>query len=156
MASLYKRVLREGKGLTPNFADKVECKFWDLKAAGECIRMHQTKFGFSSAGHAYSVLLEVIGVQHGLSNQTMNILKRGFEFFIRSLQSMQEGESAQLLIEDIEEAGKRTCVFSLSVELMEVIRRPEGFAPVSSDRQPRPEDNAEGAAPVFLDLGPSF
>jgi hypothetical protein len=40
------------------------------------------------------------------------------------------------------------------VELKEVVRLPDGHAPVSVDRRPLPEDNALGAAPTYLDLRP--
>jgi hypothetical protein len=40
------------------------------------------------------------------------------------------------------------------VELKEVVRIPDGHAPVSADRRPLPEDNADGAAPTYLDLRP--
>lgn len=40
MASLQKIILREGTGVTPNFGDKVACKFRDLTAAGERIPMY--------------------------------------------------------------------------------------------------------------------
>jgi hypothetical protein len=40
------------------------------------------------------------------------------------------------------------------VELREVVRLPDGYAPVSADRRPLPEDNTDGAAPTYLDLRP--
>ncbi|KAL4934181.1 uncharacterized protein BDV17DRAFT_285918 [Aspergillus undulatus] len=156
MASLQKIIIREGTGATPNFGDKVACKFRDLTAAGERIPIQLTDVEFSSAGHAFSVLLAVIGVQHRLSEHTMNILKPGFEFLISSLRSTKRGEWAQILNQDPERAKEANSDFFLSVELKEVVRRPEGHAPVFSDWQPRPENYAEGAAPVFLDLSPSF
>ncbi|KAL4958863.1 uncharacterized protein BDV14DRAFT_206218 [Aspergillus stella-maris] len=154
MASFEKKVLREGAGLTPTFGDKVKCKFWDLTAAGEPIPMYQTEFEFSSAGHAYSVLFEVIGIKHGLSKKTIGILKCGFELFIPSLRSMKKNEWAEYLSEDTKGAERTSCDFSLSVELMEVVPRPEIFAPLFTDWQHCPEDSADGAAPVHCDFKP--
>lgn len=40
MALLQKVTIREGTGITPEFGDKVKCKFRDLTAAGERIPMY--------------------------------------------------------------------------------------------------------------------
>lgn len=74
-----------------------------------------TDVEFSSAGHAFSVLLAVIGVQHRLSEHTMNILKPGFEFLISSLRSTKRGEWAQILNQDPERAKEANSDFFLSV-----------------------------------------
>lgn len=73
----------------------------------------QTDFEFSSAGHAFSVLLAVVGVQHRLSEQTMDILKPGFEFLISTLRSTKKGELAQILNQDPERAKETNSDFFL-------------------------------------------
>ncbi|KAF4210367.1 hypothetical protein CNMCM5878_004496 [Aspergillus fumigatiaffinis] len=154
MASLQKIVLHEGEGITPNHGDKVACTFASLTAAGQPIPIHQADLEFSSAGNAITVLLAVVGLQNKLSKERMAILQLGFEFFISRLKFMKKGELAQILNEDIEGAKKSNSDFCLHVELKEVVRLPDGHAPVSADRRPLPEDNAHGAAPTYLDLRP--
>jgi hypothetical protein len=73
----------------------------------------QAHLEFSSAGNASAVLLAVVGPQHKLSKETMDILQLGFEFFISSLTSMKKGELAQILNKDIEGAKKSNSDFCL-------------------------------------------